>query len=222
MEEADRKQILLIGTENLSNQMLIYSIERQLGIQCTIFPLSGELFSGQNRIDLTLSISSGYSMLFLFDCRAKSIEEVLNEISANPFISTQLIALYNLETYSEAEAKALTKQVRGFFYVDDTMEIFLKGIKALFQGEVWISRQILLSYVMKTVTDGPRQHRPQIELTEREQQILSLVSIGTNNDEISDKLCISINTVKTHMYNIFKKIQVSNRLQAALWAAKNL
>ena len=222
MEESDRKQILLIGAENLSNQMLIYSIERQLGIQCSIFPQSGELFSGQNRNDLTLSISSGYSMLFLFDCHGKSIEEVLNEISANPFISTQLIALYNLETYSEAEAKSLTKQVRGFFYVDDTMEIFLKGIKALFQGEVWISRQILLSYVMKTVTDGPRHHRPQIELTEREQQILSLVSIGTNNEEISDKLCISINTVKTHMYNIFKKIQVTNRLQAALWAAKNL
>ena len=44
----------------------------------------------------------------------------------------------------------------------------------------------------------------------------------TNSQEIADKLCISSHTVKTHIYNIFKKIGVPNRLQAALWAAKNL
>ncbi|MCK4790270.1 MAG: helix-turn-helix transcriptional regulator [Desulfobacteraceae bacterium] len=56
----------------------------------------------------------------------------------------------------------------------------------------------------------------------KEIEILSMVAFGAKNEQIADKLFISPNTVKTHVYNIFKKINVPNRLQAALWAAKNL
>lgn len=59
-------------------------------------------------------------------------------------------------------------------------------------------------------------------LTPRETEILALVAVGDMNEEIADKLCISTQTVKTHLYRTFKKINVSNRLQAAFWATKNL
>ena len=59
-------------------------------------------------------------------------------------------------------------------------------------------------------------------LTQRELEILSMVVSGATNEEIAARVCISPHTVKTHIYNIFKKINVPNRLQAALWAAKNL
>jgi DNA-binding CsgD family transcriptional regulator len=49
-----------------------------------------------------------------------------------------------------------------------------------------------------------------------------MIAVGATNDEIADKLFISPHTVKTHLYRIFKKINVPNRVQAALWAAKNL
>jgi len=59
-------------------------------------------------------------------------------------------------------------------------------------------------------------------LTQREQEILGKISQGASNKEISQELCISPHTVKTHLHNIFKKINVKGRLQAALWAASNL
>lgn len=55
----------------------------------------------------------------------------------------------------------------------------------------------------------------------KEDILNSLVAVGATNEEIAEKLCISPHTVKTHIFNIFNKIDVSNRLQAGLWAAKN-
>jgi DNA-binding CsgD family transcriptional regulator len=57
-------------------------------------------------------------------------------------------------------------------------------------------------------------------LTPREIEIVSMIATGAANAYIAKKLCISPHTVKTHLYNIFKKIKVPNRLQAALWVVK--
>jgi DNA-binding CsgD family transcriptional regulator len=59
-------------------------------------------------------------------------------------------------------------------------------------------------------------------LTRREREILDLIASGFSNQQIADELFISPHTVKTHLHNIFKKINVIRRLQAALWAAENL
>ncbi|WDP93254.1 MAG: response regulator transcription factor [Desulfobacter sp.] len=59
-------------------------------------------------------------------------------------------------------------------------------------------------------------------LTRRQKEILGLIAKGCSNKEIADTLFISPLTVKTHLQNIFAKINVKQRLQAALWAAKHL
>lgn len=222
MSENKKKQIILMGADNLGNQMLVYSIERELGIPCVIYRRSLHSFPEELNLDFGILTSDNNDVLVLIDCIDRDIDQATRDIMTNPAMEGHYMACYNLSGYSEAEAKALTRRVRGFFYMDDKMEIFLKGINAIFNGEVWISRQILLRYVMNNGENGDIYTEHTAELTQREQQILALVSVGVANEEIGDKLHISVNTVKTHMYNIFKKIQVTNRLQAALWAAKNL
>ena len=59
-------------------------------------------------------------------------------------------------------------------------------------------------------------------LTKREVEILSTIAEGATNEEVADRFFISPHTVKSHLYNIYKKIGLSNRLQAALWARRNL
>jgi len=59
-------------------------------------------------------------------------------------------------------------------------------------------------------------------LTPREREILEQITQGASNRQIAEALFISTHTVKTHLHNIFQKIDVSGRLQAALWAAKHL
>jgi LuxR family transcriptional regulator of csgAB operon len=222
MGDVQNKNIFILGPVNLNNQFLAYTIERELNIPTRIY--SAPIHDFPEGVDRPRSGEEAHKNLNLIDCDSCEIDQVFSALIANQVLSSELLAMYNLRDYSDIEGRALIHRVRGFFYVDDDMKTFLKGVMSIFKGEVWISRQILLKYAMNhnqspgEITRGSSK----TALSPRERQILSLVSLGANNEEISDKLCISTNTVRTHMYHIFKKLGVSNRLQAALWAAKNL
>ncbi len=223
MDDTRDKKIVFLSADNLGNQSLVYSIEKEVGIPCSIYAHPLHMFPEHFDFKGESKDPSEYNFLFLLDCTDRDIDSATQYCMANPLVGDNKVAFYNLAAYSEDEIKALSKKVRGFFYVHDKMDIFLKGIQSIFSGEIWISRQILLDFVMNSTGEIPQEtQKNSVELTQREQQILSLVSVGVSNEDISDRLCISLNTVKTHMYNIFKKIDVSNRLQAALWAARHL
>jgi len=53
-------------------------------------------------------------------------------------------------------------------------------------------------------------------------EVLKVMATGAKNSEIASSLNLSPHTIKTHIYNIFKKINASNRLQAVNWAQENL
>jgi DNA-binding NarL/FixJ family response regulator len=84
-------------------------------------------------------------------------------------------------------------------------------------GELWYPRSVLEQHLLSNQTQPMEQDRRLILLTMREREILSLLASGISNQDIAQKLYISPHTVKTHAYNIYKKINVANRQHAALW-----
>ena len=58
-------------------------------------------------------------------------------------------------------------------------------------------------------------------LTNRELEIISHIINGDSNKQIADNLLISVHTVKSNLENIYRKIDVHNRVQVAVWACKN-
>ena len=109
------------------------------------------------------------------------------------------------------------RKIRGLFYVDDNLETFRKGFLAILNDEIWVPRAVLMKW-MNSPSKSKSVH-PQEILSSREESVLKLMAGGMSNKEISEELYISANTVKAHLYNIYKKIEVSNRLQAARWAS---
>jgi DNA-binding NarL/FixJ family response regulator len=91
-------------------------------------------------------------------------------------------------------------------------EILEKALRAVGQGEIWASHRLATLIIMKSLPGKEEEE----ELTQREWEILALVSSGHQNKEIASRLSISSNTIKAHLSAIYKKLQVRTRLGAAL------
>lgn len=110
--------------------------------------------------------------------------------------------------------------IEGYILKDSGSEELIKAIEIVNSGEHYIQPEllpILNSRLVKRDTDKDKMEL----LTDREVEVLKLVAEGKFNKEIAGQLNISERTVKNHISNIFKKIDVSDRTQAAVFAIKN-
>merc|ERR1711900_5374 len=112
--------------------------------------------------------------------------------------------------------------LKGVFYRNESLEVICKGIHALLEGELWMSRDLMARLILFYRKYQSNAFRPACGLTNREMEIISLLSAGSSNQQIADKLFVSEHTVKSHLYNIFRKINVHNRIQALNWIHQNL
>ena len=92
-------------------------------------------------------------------------------------------------------------------------------IKTTFNGASWLAPEIAKIVLSNLGNEDTRLFKKNI-LTEREIEILNFIAKGFSNLQISETLYISVNTVKTHIKNIFSKLEVEDRTQAALKAIK--
>ncbi len=106
------------------------------------------------------------------------------------------------------------------------MSSLVNAIKVVHKGELWVERKLIAKYFDGDIPDDSerderrRQTSIQEVLTTREQDVLSILAFGATNQETAQKLCISEKTVKSHLSSIFKKLNVSRRIEAILYAIK--
>jgi DNA-binding NarL/FixJ family response regulator len=109
----------------------------------------------------------------------------------------------------------------GYLLKDAPVEQILAAIEAA--GESHLSPRIAADILDRVRTDAGRSALPdeaRAELTEREREVLRLIAEGKENAEIAEELFISVQTVKNHVSNILAKLEVENRVQAAVQAVQ--
>jgi DNA-binding NarL/FixJ family response regulator len=110
---------------------------------------------------------------------------------------------------------------KGYISDNSAASDIPKAIRAVHRGELWVERKLMSRYFdHESLADSNRGNprNTQETLTPREQEILKLLAKGSTNKEIAKELFISEKTVKCHVNNIFKKLNVTRRLQAVLYA----
>lgn len=135
-----------------------------------------------------------------------------------------LYAFFNAEQDSRLEKLAAPPEIHGIFYVDSSFDHLTKGVLAIFNGDLWFPRRVIARYLInhKPHTTQAFLNGAHDLLTAREMEILNLLSTGAKNTDIAEQLSLSVHTIKTHIYHIYKKLDVENRTQAVNWASHHL
>jgi DNA-binding NarL/FixJ family response regulator len=105
----------------------------------------------------------------------------------------------------------LTHRLDGVLARDTSTELLAKAFEVILGGQVWLSNS-KLKLVLHHLEEVVRA-RPVDPLSRKEREIVKLISAGQKNREIAARLCISEQTVKTHIGRIFRKCKVTSRAQ---------
>ncbi|MDY6954696.1 MAG: response regulator transcription factor [Thermodesulfobacteriota bacterium] len=210
--------VYIVGPRRVQNELIASCLHQETGVRCEL----GDDISGLQLRDEPLPDCK--PNLLLWDCQERDPQNLVARLRASGIhkSSSNYIVLFNVHHDLGIEEECLWRGIRGFLYNNDSLSQFVKGVEAVLNGQLWFSRKTMTKCITENKRARCPDHREEIPLTQREVEILVQLAVGRTNQEIADRLCISPHTVKTHLYNIYKKINTSNRLQAALWAARNL
>lgn len=127
-----------------------------------------------------------------------------------------------LTVHNEVEylMKAIDIGVNGYILKDSESVELKKAIFTVNSGETYIQPSLIPSLNSKMIEKNKDDEKIRC-LTNRELEVLKLLSFGMFNKEIAEKLSISERTVKNHVSNIFKKLDVTDRTQAAVFSIRN-
>ena len=125
-----------------------------------------------------------------------------------------------LTSYHEDEHifPALEAGATSYILKDVDMEELAEAVRRSARGEVTLHPRVASRILQELHGAKQDEVNPFTELTKREMEVLKLIASGLSNNEIADQLVISDHTVKGHVSNIFSKLHLADRTQAAVYA----
>lgn len=123
----------------------------------------------------------------------------------------------------EEHRQAIYLGAMGFLLKDETSEVLIKAITKVHEGEAWLDRSMTAS-VLKEFTRARKEDPDAAKisaLTDREREVIALIAEAAGTKQIADRLFISEKTVRNHLASIFSKLELSDRLELAIYAGRH-
>ena len=179
------------------------------------FEVVAEASTGEEAIALTNQLRPDIVLMDITMPSINGIEATRHILEQTPETGVLIVTMLD----DDSLVPAMRAGARGYLLKGADGEETLRAIRAVAHGEAIFSPSIAerLAELVKS-SDPEGVESPFPELTPRELEVLTLISQGMTNAEIAGRLSLSLKTVRNHVSNILNKLQVSDRLQAALRA----
>jgi len=206
------KTIHVVGPRKLENDLLVSFIRKETDADCYVTDFDEiERYIGD--------ATQEPCRLFLIDRREPRLRETLEQASFNgtgSFLAWRLIPLFNSGKEKDTTERKRAGSSCGILYRCDSTTTLLNRVYRLFSYEDSPENGLAedAEAIVETTSSSP--------LTWRELQLLMLLTEGLRNREIASRTGISSHTVRTHLYNSFRKIDARNRLEANAWIESHI
>lgn len=178
--------------------------------------VAGEATNGREAVAKAVELQPDIILMDLQMPGGSGLEAIRYLTSEDPNAGILVVTLFEDD---ESVFAALKAGARGYVLKDADEEEMMRAIRAVGDGEAIFSPAVaarLMDFFSSGSTAADAEVFP--DLTDREREVLTLIARGYSNARIAEELTISLKTVRNHASNIYNKLQVADRAQAALRA----
>lgn len=183
------------------------------------FEVVGEAANGEEAVRLAGELKPDIVIMDIMMPVMNGAEATRQIRQANPAVSVLVLSAFS---DIRSIVDILEAGACGYLLKSSAGEELIKAIRSVRAGESVLDPEVTRKLVQRlaSLSRGPEEHGTNGQLTEREREILKWAAHGLSNKEISEKLFISLRTVKAHLTNIFNKLGCGSRTDAIIKGLK--
>lgn len=177
----------------------------------------GEAASGEQAIEMAKQLLPD---LILMDVNMPGIgglEATRRILQRNPGIKIIAVSMYIDEPYP---SRLLSAGARGYISKDAAADEVVSAIQRVAEGGIYVAASVASNLAASLVKGNDADQSPFERLSQREMQVMLMVTKGLGNQQISDSLCLSPKTVSTYRYRLFEKLNVANDVELTRMAMR--
>jgi DNA-binding NarL/FixJ family response regulator len=178
----------------------------------------GEAMDGMQGIKRARDLSPDLVLMDIFMPTMNGVEATAVILKNHPWMKVMMLTISDSE---EDLYNAIKAGASGYLLKNVRPDDLVDAIRQVVEGGAIITPNLAPRIINDLVEEKADEQSP-TSLTQREREVLELVSAGMSNREIANKLFVSENTVKTHLRNVMDKYHFKNRAEAAAYIARSV